>query len=536
MLASVNPNITGRVISDFQETKTLQLNENYTESQTISVNLKNITSMTLRGSFVGEEGSQARIYARTKEDTNLLIASIELTEETTTASPFTARVTDQTKQEDNEVEKDEDTAHEESADEEIIEVKDVTEEVEGEEIEDEEVVDDEVVEDELGEELDDEVDEVVDDELDEVVDDELDEVVDEELDDEVDEELDDEDDEVVEEGLLMKEFENLCVQTCNFLKTDLVEIIIEIEQGTLFIEEITYVQEQYYLGEGIKKEVQDINLELNESISLDANQFFEEEDLIFDMKSSEGYSFEVSNNIIEITAKQLGTWDSLLYAVKNETLFISNAFQIIITGEPEEPVEPEEPEEPDEEEPVENETATPEIPVDEPVHNETGMNETIIEENITDTTINETVDCSHPDPNQRPLECIMGENTTFFQEENLVVENKRAERVGRFTPIGNLLIKGEVIENSNQEPNNYDYQFGYTNQETGEFITTIWINTETGDLHLRGRLTEMNNNVKAEVGTYSITNKRGIILGNVDRRQGNMILRGNVIPYRGNLI
>ncbi len=143
-------------------------------------------------------------------------------------------------------------------------------------------------------------------------------------------------------------------------------------------------------------------------------------------------------------------------------------------------------------------------------------------------------DCSDPDPNRRPLECIQENGSTYFRPEDIDIENKAAVLVGRLTPIGNLLIRGDVVEHSTAAPDPSDYQMGYTD-DGGDFVPTLWIDTASGDLHLRGSLTEANGNVPLGEGLSAIANGRGIVLALIDRHAGDLTLRGNVIPYRRSL-
>ena len=152
--------------------------------------------------------------------------------------------------------------------------------------------------------------------------------------------------------------------------------------------------------------------------------------------------------------------------------------------------------------------------------------------NTTDATVNTTLDCSNSDPNSRPIECIQQNNSTYFKVEDIFIENKQGETVGQLTPVGNLLIEGSLIQNSTGSPNMNDYQLGYTN-EFADFVPTLWIDTNTGDLHLKGTLVEANGNIPLQDGWSSFINKRGIILALYNPTTGSMIVRGNIIPYRG---
>jgi hypothetical protein len=143
-------------------------------------------------------------------------------------------------------------------------------------------------------------------------------------------------------------------------------------------------------------------------------------------------------------------------------------------------------------------------------------------------------DCSSPDPNLRPLSCIQGNDSTYFKPEIIMLENKNAVAVGQLTPVGNLLIRGGLVEGSAGQPAAGDYALGYTN-ENGDFIATVWIDTASGDLHLAGHLTEANGNIHVEEGWSAVANRRGIVLALINRQTGDLVVRGNLIPYRRSL-
>ena len=57
----------------------------------------------------------------------------------------------------------------------------------------------------------------------------------------------------------------------------------------------------------------------------------------------------------------------------------------------------------------------------------------------------------------------------------------------------------------------------------------------SGDLHLRGALYEAEISLDPPAGSYSIISKRSIYLAYVTIENGDLHLRGNVIPYRRSL-
>ena len=546
---------TGLATLSNKETKTLNLDDTYAQNSTIDVSLKKVEKISATGTYKGNLGDKAKIYAKTNEGAIILIAEITLEESTTTVSQFTAQVTGQTQEEqENEIEEETTTNEEEITVEDEIIIEETTEENLEELLNETTEVDevDDLVEDDMNELLEEEIiigssDEIVeespeetitDDEVDEVedvVEDDLDEVLEEEI---IEETSPEDNQTVINETTeepqtfdLIKEFNNLCTQTCALIGIDISQIIIEIETGELYIEKITYTQESEYLGEGITQKVENIQIKKGENKTINAQNYFEEENLVFDAKSSEGYTHIVNQNEINFIAQKIGTWESIIYATNGTDLIVSNKFNITITEQEEQEII-EEPSIPDNNETITNETITIDIPINETIiGNETMIgNETITNETI----IGDIPGCDYPDPNQRPLECIQNENTTYFQPEDLVLENTRGTTIARFTPIGNLLIKGDFVENSQEQAKTHDYQLGYVNNQ-GEFIPTIWINSETGDLHLKGKLTESNSNIVMEQGLSAITNKRGILLATINRQTGDMKIRGNVVPYRRSL-
>jgi hypothetical protein len=149
--------------------------------------------------------------------------------------------------------------------------------------------------------------------------------------------------------------------------------------------------------------------------------------------------------------------------------------------------------------------------------------------NDTNSTVPTTLDCSNPDPNARPLECVI--ESTYFKPEAIYIENKDADRVAMLTPIGNLLIRGDVLQHSTGSPAVNDYQLGYRDTDSN-YIPTVWIDSATGNLHLRGTLTEANGQLPYREGYTAYTNQRGIILALANLGEGDLILRGGLIPYR----
>jgi hypothetical protein len=292
-----------------------------------------------------------------------------------------------------------------------------------------------------------------------------------------------------------------------------------------------------------------VSVRQGESVTMDLASYFIDPDgdpLTFDFMNAPGASMTVSGSLLSVTGVSPGSSQSVVYASDGSSIVQSNLFAITVT--------------PTNQSSNQSVNATPanESKPNATAENATNLtaNGTILTNgtsltaagangtappvpvgaagNMTSLTPNATfvaADCSNPDPNQRPLECIQGENTTYFKPEVLLLENKQAVAVGQLTPVGNLLIRGGLVEHSGGQPVATDYQVGYLN-ENGDYVPTLWIDTATGDLHLRGSLTEANGNIPYQVGYTVLTNRRGIILALIDRQTGDLIVRGNVVPYR----
>jgi hypothetical protein len=127
--------------------------------------------------------------------------------------------------------------------------------------------------------------------------------------------------------------------------------------------------------------------------------------------------------------------------------------------------------------------------------------------------------------------CLYQNTSKYFTDQDIILRNLDRQPVAQFTPIGNLLIGGTIIENSTAQPGSRDFRIGYVTRD-GVSQTTIWIDNNNGDLHLRGTLNEANTNLNPPRGSYSVSNSRGVYLAYADQDQGDLYIRGNVIPGR----
>ena len=153
--------------------------------------------------------------------------------------------------------------------------------------------------------------------------------------------------------------------------------------------------------------------------------------------------------------------------------------------------------------------------------------------NLTNGTLS-PIDCSAADPNERPVECLLADPTAYFPEEDIYLENLDRARVAKLNMVGNLLLLGDVIPYSSAEPGSRDFVIGQPDRD-GNTIVAAWIDSTSGDLHLRGALLEEEVSVNPPAGSYSIITRRSIYLAYVDLATGDLHLRGNVIPYRRSL-
>ncbi len=203
--------------------------------------------------------------------------------------------------------------------------------------------------------------------------------------------------------------------------------------------------------------------------------------------------------------------------------------------------------------PAENETETRNdtLPIDGiPVEQPPVIDNTTEPENATEPVVNDTIDiptppapemnlngtldCSAADPNQRPVECLLADAEEYFPDEEVFLENLDREKVAKLNMVGNLLITGDIIPNSGGSPGSRDFVIGSIDRD-GNVIAAAWVETSSGDLHLRGQLIEAEIGLVPPSGAYSIISKRSIYLAYVDLGTGDMHLRGNVIPYRRSL-
>ena len=300
------------------------------------------------------------------------------------------------------------------------------------------------------------------------------------------------------------EFSGLCTETCNIPESSSAILIIETsENSTLTITQITTTQNKENQAPEQIRVISDITQTTQQTTTLDLNEYFSDPDndtVQYDINEIPEIDATISQNILTIASATPGVYTAYIYATDGDKLVTSNTFTITIT--------------------------------------ETGTGEAEGEINLTNET-NQTIqeipftDCNDPNPNLRPPECITGNEDQYFKNTPIFVQNLDRSIVARVTAFGNLIIKGKLVENSQDQPGSRDFKISYFINDGETEVTTAWIDTETGDLNLRGELFEEQFSILPTTqDAFLIQNKKGTNLGYFDRQTGNLYLRGNLIQER----
>ena len=115
--------------------------------------------------------------------------------------------------------------------------------------------------------------------------------------------------------------------------------------------------------------------------------------------------------------------------------------------------------------------------------------------------------------------------------ENVFLKNNNRGNVARVTPLGNMIIRGQVFENSAQSPGKNDFRVTARDNNL-DYISVAWIDTSTGDLHLTGVVIEEDFFLSPTSNAFVIQNKRNVNLAYIDRNTGNLHVKGNLIQNR----
>jgi hypothetical protein len=314
------------------------------------------------------------------------------------------------------------------------------------------------------------------------------------------------------------EFSELCTETCTLPENSNPTLIIETaENSTLTVTQIITTQQRENNAPVQIQVMSDINLITGQATTLDLNEYFSDTDgdiIQYDVNEIKEIDATIAQNALTITSANPGTYTAYIYATDGDKLVTSNTFQIIITSAGENQAAP-----------IANETANETLPTNQTL-NITG-NQTISEPAnvITDP-------CSNPDLNLRPSTCFTGIEEQAFESLALPLQDKQRETVGVFTRFGNLIIRGLLVQNATDNPRENDFQVGFT--ETNGFsetsTITAWVDSETGNLYLKGRIYENQEILNPDqYNTLVMRNKFGLILGYFDQLKGDLYLRGNIV-------
>ena len=291
-------------------------------------------------------------------------------------------------------------------------------------------------------------------------------------------------------------FDNLCLETCNLAEISNPVLIVELEEGSsLTITELILTQTTDNNAPKQEQAIPDITLGIGQIHSINLDEYFTEPDgetIHYDINEIAEISANIIGNELSISSENIGTYTAFVYATDGDKLTTSNTFEIIIQEE--EVVQPV----------IEETPETPEV--------------------ISDP-------CSHPDPNQRPIECIEGKESEYFVLESVFLTDGRRGNTARITALGNLMIKGELHENAVINPSANDFKVTTINSDY-EDIPVAWIDSDTGNLYLKGALYEEDFFLTPTPNAFVIQNKRNINLAYVDRRTGDLHIKGNLVQNR----
>jgi len=318
------------------------------------------------------------------------------------------------------------------------------------------------------------------------------------------------------EETIKYEFSKVCIDTCTLPETSNPVLIIEPEENTtITITNITITKNKENNAPEQTKTIPDITINTEQETTLNLNNYFTDPDqdtIIYDINKIPEINTTIKQNTLIINSEQTGTYTAYIYATDGNKLITSNTFSITIIQS--------------------NKTTNKSINKTTNKTTNTTTNQTQTTTPKTNKTPTQTTDpCKNPNPNLRPPECMEGRETQYFNLENVLLENNKRSHVARITPLGNMIIRGRVIENSKAEPSQDDFKITTMNSDY-ELIPVAWIDTNTGDLHLKGNLYEEDYFLIPTPNAYVIQNKKNMNLAYIDRRTGDLHLKGNLVQNR----
>ncbi|MBU1198384.1 MAG: hypothetical protein KJ685_00970 [Nanoarchaeota archaeon] len=321
-------------------------------------------------------------------------------------------------------------------------------------------------------------------------------------------------------------FEALCTDTCNLNENSNPVLIVELEEGsTLTITKIIVVQNKENNAPEQTQTIPDITITTTQTATLNLDEYFTDADgdlVAYDLNEIAEITSEFEQEVLTISSETPGIYIAYIYATDGDKLTTSNTFQITIT------------------EVVIEETNQTNQTIPE-------INQTINETNATETNVSEhpaelnetapaeeivlTDPCSNPDPNLRPPECIEGKEEKYFVLENVFLKDNNRGNSARITALGNMIIKGDLIDNSILDPERNDFKVTMTNEDY-EDVPIAWIDSDNGNLHLTGVLYEEDFFLTPTPNAFVIQNKRNVNLAYFDRNTGDLHIKGNLIQQR----
>lgn len=335
---------------------------------------------------------------------------------------------------------------------------------------------------------------------------------------------------------IKKEFSEVCADTCTLNNINITSInAITTGDAKVVITKIITTNKALNNPPRLIKEFEDVTITKGMNITKNLKEYFiddEGQEIIYDLSSE---AARIENNQLIISGLP-GSYEAIIYASDSMKITESNIFTITITETQE----------------ANNNTSNTSNNSEEIINeieiilnntnntnntNQTNIittpTNTINTSNMTYEEVNNLGLCDNPNPNEIPVVCLEGNVKKYFPETNVYIENLDGKVVARITPIGNLLIKGQVIYESTSNPGPRDFKLGYVDN-IGNFYPTIWVSKE-GDLHLQGSITEEQIDLAIPNNVYSFRNRRGVNLGYVEKTRGSLFLRGNLITQRGDL-
>jgi hypothetical protein len=311
----------------------------------------------------------------------------------------------------------------------------------------------------------------------------------------------------------IESFSKKCDETCVLNGTNTTLSLRWEGEEQLTITEIITIEERVNQPPQQVAALPDLTVNVGESTTLELDNYFVDpngDPLTFDYMNAAGVDLLVEGNTLTITGIDVGISESLIYAADLVTLIQSDQFSITVIAQNEPP---------------------------RVTQNESNAS-VLTPGNLTTTNqTNETVPenlCNNPDVNQRPVECLQEDYTQYFRPEPVRITDTGRQTIALLTPIGNLKITGEVIEQASFISRASDYRIGYIDSY-GDYQATIWFDSQTGNLYLRGKLYEENVLNAPAKGSFALSNSRGVVLAWADKTAGDLYLRGAILENREEL-